>query len=271
MQATPTWSPPGGTLGQIVAEAMRGLASLGMREAELTRLAATVPPPPSFADALVRADVGIIAEIKRRSPSRADIRPGMVTEEWARAYQAGGAAAISVLTEETHFGGSAADIRLARAVTTIPILRKDFHLDPLHALEARALGASAMLLIARALSPHDLDTLARAAAGAGVEILIEVRDERELERALAIEAAIIGVNNRDLETLVVDRETANRLIPLVPAGRIAVSESGVDDRSDVERLAAAGADAVLVGSALSASEEPAEAVRALTGVPRQRR
>jgi indole-3-glycerol phosphate synthase len=184
------------------------------------------------------------------------------------AYAAGGAAAISVLTEPQHFGGSLTDLADARAAVSIPLLRKDFVLDRTQLWEARAAGASAVLLIARALEPALLDELTAEAIALGLEPFVEVRSEQELARALATGAPAIGVNQRDLETLAIDPEVAERLLPLVPRARVAVSESGVRDRGGVERAAANGADAVLVGSALSAAADPAAAVRALTGVAR---
>ena len=184
------------------------------------------------------------------------------------AYHAGGAAAISVLTEERHFGGSPEDLIAVRAATPAPVLKKDFHIDPIQLVEARALGASAVLLIARALEPSSLAVLAREAEQLGVEHFIEVRSEAELELALATGAPVIGVNSRDLETLAIDFAVTERLLPLIPPSHIAVAESGVTTKSDVERIASSGADAVLVGSALSAAPDPMTAVRALTGVRR---
>lgn len=151
---------------------------------------------------------------------------------------------------------------------SLPLLKKDFHVAPIQVLEARALGAAALLLIARALHPKDLMDMATAAADAGVETLVEVRDEGELERALRIEGAVIGINNRNLETLVMEMDTAYTLLPLVPRDRLAVFESGVRSRSDVQRAASVGADAVLVGSAISRAADPESAVRELVGVAR---
>ncbi|HUO52603.1 MAG TPA: indole-3-glycerol-phosphate synthase, partial [Gemmatimonadaceae bacterium] len=189
----------------------------------------------------------------------------------AKAYASGGAAAISVLTEPRHFGGSLDDLAEARASVAVPLLRKDFVVDRTQLLEARAAGASAALLIARALEPARLADLAAEARAIGLEPLVEVRSEEELARAVACGARVIGVNQRDLETLAVDESVAARRLPLVPADAVAVSESGVRDRAGVERAAANGADAVLVGSALSAAADPAAAVHALTGVARRGR
>jgi len=173
-----------------------------------------------------------------------------------------------VLTEPTRFGGSNADLTAARASVRIPILRKDFHVETVQILEARSLGASAALVIARAVPPARLEELMRAGNDDGIEILVEVRDERELDLALAFGARLIGVNNRNLETLEIDSETSLRLLPLIPRDVVAIAESGVKSANDVERLARAGADAVLVGTELSASSDPEAAVRSLTGIRR---
>ena len=210
----------------------------------------------------------MIAEVKRQSPSKGVINAGIDAGDQARAYAKGGAAALSILTEPAEFGGSVADLVAARAVTSIPTLKKDFHVHPIQALEARAAGASAMLLIARALAPDRLRQMADAAAENGVEILVEIRSEAELEDALAIDARVIGVNARDLETLIIDPRVTERLIRQIPPDRIAIAESGVTGRADVERVARLGADAVLVGSSISSSGDPMAAVAALTGVDR---
>lgn len=271
MQALTTWLEPTGVLGALVAEARERARLLDGRRTELRTAAAAAPPPPSLAAALRRPDVAVIAEIKRRSPSRGDINVGLSLADRTRAYTAAGAAALSVLTEPSRFGGSADDLAEAARLVSVPCLRKDFLVDPLQLVEARALGAAAVLLIARALSPAELKTLARAAADEGLETLVEVRSEAELASALEAGAVVVGVNNRNLETLVIDPATGERLIPLVPDDRPAVYESGVSSRADVERAAACGADAVLVGSVLSASADGEAAVRALTGVPRRGR
>ena len=192
----------------------------------------------------------------------------MDVERQLRAYEAGGAAAISILTEPRRFGGSNDDLGLARECVKLPVLKKDFHVEVVQILEARALGASAALVIVRAVGPHRLSELMQAGRDAGIEILVEVRDERELALALALDAKLIGVNNRNLETLEIDPETSTRLLPLIPPGVIAIAESGVRSMADVARAASAGADAVLVGSELSKSADPESAVRALVDVPR---
>jgi indole-3-glycerol phosphate synthase len=217
---------------------------------------------------LTGLNVAVVAEIKRRSPSKGWIKPGLAAADTARAYEAGGAAAVSVLTEPKHFGGSVDDLIAARDNITIPVLKKDFHIEPIQLLEARALGASAALLIARALSPDELRRLALAARDLALEVLIEVRDEEELARAMECDPSMIGVNNRNLETLAIDAAMSERLIGMIPRTVVAVMESGVTSRADVERAARIGADAVLVGSAMSAADDATAAVKALTGVPR---
>jgi indole-3-glycerol phosphate synthase len=223
---------------------------------------------PSFRDALQGRRVGVIAEVKRSSPSRGAINPGLDLARQVRAYEAGGAAAISVLTEPTRFGGSADDLVLARKSVALPLLKKDFHVEVSQILEARVLGASAALVIARSVPPGRLKDLMTAGADVALEILVEVRDERELDLALSLNASLIGVNNRNLETLEIDAGTSLRILPLIPRGVLAIAESGVKSAADVKRFADAGADAVLVGSELSGARDPEAAVRALTDVAR---
>jgi indole-3-glycerol phosphate synthase len=225
-------------------------------------------PVPRFANALRGLDVKIVAEVKRSSPSRGVINLGLDLTKQVVAYEAGGAAAVSVLTEPGRFGGSNEDLTGARAAVRIPLLRKDFHVEAVQIVEARSLGASAALVIARAVAPSRLEELMMAGKDAGIEILVEVRDERELDLALAFGARLIGVNNRNLETLEIDPETSLRLLPLIPRDVVVIAESGVRSAKDIERLAGAGADAVLVGTELSASGDPEAAVRSLTGIQR---
>lgn len=272
MQAPTLWNPPSGTLGRIIEETRERVAALRSQRLALESAVRTARPGPSFLDALnAGTDVSVIAEVKRRSPSKGAINATIDAAAQARAYRNGGARAISVLTEGAHFGGSAEDLEEIRAVVGIPLLKKDFHIDPLQVLEARALRASALLLIARALAPNALAELAAVAREVGIEPLIEVRDERELATAIDAGARVIGVNSRNLETLAMDPSVCTRLIPLIPADRVAVFESGVASRTDVERAAALGATAVLVGSALSTAASPSEAVRQLAGVARVNR
>jgi indole-3-glycerol phosphate synthase len=221
--------------------------------------------------ALATERVAVIAEVKRRSPSRGAINPAIDAAAQADAYARGGAAAISVLTEPTHFGGTTQDLIDVIGRVRIPVLKKDFHVHPVQLLEAKALGASAALLIARALSPDDLKLMADAARDLALETVVEIRDDAELERALTVGARIIGINNRNLETLEIDSSTALRLLPLIPGDVVAIAESGMQTAEDVEAAARAGADAVLVGSFVSASADPVAAVRALARIHRSGR
>ncbi len=255
------WNPPGGTLGELVTAAWK---RAGSNEASIADPA--VARPASFADALRRSTVAVIAEVKRSSPSKGPINPTMNCARQAAAYVTGGAAAISVLTEPDRFGGSLTDLASIRSATALPLLRKDFLVAESQLADAVSAGASAALLIVRAIEPRRLAPLARFADGIGLEILFEIRDETELSRALDAGATIIGVNNRNLETLVIDSTTVQRILPLIPRHCIAVAESGYATREQVAAAGNAGADAVLVGSSFSASVDPADAVRAMTGV-----
>jgi indole-3-glycerol phosphate synthase len=241
------------------------------RATDLRAQARDVAPGLPFAAALRRHDIAVIAEVKRRSPSKGVINATIDAASQARAYGRGGAAALSILTEPAEFGGSVDDLCDARQATPLPTLKKDFHVHPVQVLEARVAGASALLLIARALPPDRLREMADRAEELGIEVLVEVRSEAELEDAIAIDGAVIGVNSRDLETLVIEPTVTSRLIAQIPADRIAIAESGVTDRRDVERIASIGGDAVLVGSSISASGDPSAAVAALTGVARRPR
>jgi indole-3-glycerol phosphate synthase len=241
--------------------------ALDARRAALESAAASAPAPPAFAAALRGGRVAVIAEIKRRSPSRGAINAALRAPDRAAAYVAGGAAAISVLTEPDRFGGSADDLRSVSARVAVPVLCKDFIVDALQLVEARALGAAAALLIVRALDPARLLALVDAARRLGVEPLLEVRDAAELALALDAGAQVIGVNSRDLETLRLDPDTWARVLPAIPGPVIAVAESGVAGRADVVRAGLLGADAVLVGSSLSGGSAAATAVAALADVP----
>jgi indole-3-glycerol phosphate synthase len=231
---------------------------------DLEGAAAAQPPARSFSRALRRpGEIACIAEFKRRSPSAGWIAEAAAPAATARAYAAGGAQALSILTDGPFFGGRLDDLRAARAACGLPVLRKDFIVDRYQIVEARAAGADAILLIVAALSDPDLADLLGAARAAGLEALVEAHDEDEARRAVAAGAAVIGINNRDLRTFTVDRELACRLRPLIPADRIVVAESGIRDATDVARLSAAGIDAMLVGEALMRAPDPAEALRAL--------
>jgi indole-3-glycerol phosphate synthase len=224
--------------------------------------------PPRLADALRTDQVAVIAEIKRKSPSKGVLNAELGAVEQAQAFARGGAAAISVLTEPEFFGGSIDDLTTVRTAVGVPLLKKDFHIHGLQLLEARAAHATAVLLIARALSPNQLPKLVQQANQYEMEAVVEVRDEIELQRALDAGAGIIGVNSRNLETLEVDSRVPERIVPQIPRDVIAVWESGVSSVADVERAAGFGADAVLVGSALSKSADPEALVRQLSQVKR---
>ena len=263
------WSPPVGVLGRIMAESADRVRAMSETERRaIERAAASAVARPSFLDAFGGKMVAVIAEVKRRSPSKGAIRETIAADAQALAFERGGAAAISVLTEPRHFGGSLSDLESARDRVGIPLLRKDFHCDAIQLFEAKASGASAALLIARALAPATLGELMSVSDDLGLEPLVEVRTEAELMLALELGARVIGINSRDLETLEVDAGVPERLLRLVPNGVIAVAESGVESLENVGDRARWGADAVLVGSALSASDDPEATVRALSQVER---
>ena len=264
-----------GKLEEIIAHKRREIAPLlrFVSEGELARLNASLPPPPSFARGLRRADgrLAIIAEIKRKSPSAGDISAGANAGDQASRYQAAGADALSVLTDTRYFGGSLDDLRDAVArlragpAAAIPCLRKDFMVHPIQVREARESGASAILIIVRAIPDDEIRALRDAAAAAGLDALFEIHDEPDLERALRHGAAIIGVNNRDLATFTTDLSLSERLIPRMPAGITAVSESGIHAGPDAARAIAAGARAALVGEALMRAADPAALIAAFRG------
>lgn len=243
-------------------------------ETELARTDATLPRPPSFATALRRADgsLAVIAEIKRRSPSAGDIKAGASSLEQAHRYQAAGADALSVLTDEKFFGGTLEDLQgvtahFAAVPPARPCLRKDFMVHPLQVLEARQAGASAILLIVRVLTDEDMRVLYGAATAAGLDALFEVHNEAEIDRAVAQGARIIGVNNRDLAIFKTDLGLSERLIPRLPREVIAVSESGIFAATDAARARAAGAHAILVGEALMRASDPAQLIAAFRAAP----
>jgi indole-3-glycerol phosphate synthase len=259
------------TLDQILASTRLDLPELSRRRSALEREAAVRPAPPSLGGALRGERVRVLAEVKRRSPSAGVIRDDLEPGERAALYAEQGAAAISVLTDGPHFGGSVADLRRAAATVTVPVLRKDFILDELQIVEARAAGAAAVLLIVRALAPERLRALLTSAHSVGLDALVEVHTATELHRALDAGANIVGVNSRDLDTFRIDVVSAWELLATVPGGIVAVAESGMHGREDVERAAAAGADAVLIGTALSAAADPGGLLRQLARVPRRDR
>lgn len=224
--------------------------------AVIRQAAAESPPPRDFPGALRPPGLSVIAEIKRRSPARGDLRPALDPAALARCYAEAGASALSVLTDERYFRGSDADLVAAREATSLPVLRKDFIIDPYQIYEARALGADAVLLIVRALSDQLLRELQALALELGLAALVEVHDLPELERAVVAEARIIGINNRNLDTLEVDPTTSLRLRPAIPPGVIAVAESGIGSSDLAAQLAAVGFDAILVGEALVTAPDP---------------
>lgn len=237
-------------------------ASAAVPLEELRDRAGQRPAPPSLADALTGSRVAVIAEIKRASPSRGPLAPDLDAVAQASAYRAGGAAAISVLTEPSRFAGSLEDLADVSALG-IPTLRKDFLVDPYQVWEARLAGASAVLLIVAALGDAELAALLAEADHAGLDALVEVHDEAELDRALAAGARIVGVNARDLRTFEVDRDAFARLRPRIPDGIISVAESGVRGPDDLREAARRGADAVLVGESVVTADDPEQAVAAL--------
>ncbi|MDQ6718595.1 MAG: indole-3-glycerol phosphate synthase TrpC [Gemmatimonadota bacterium] len=267
VQGSIQWATPKGVLGELVLAAEARAAELRPRSKEIEDKALSAPPATNFLSALERKTVAVIAEVKRSSPSKGGINPGLDVAEQVAAYERGGAAAISILTEPSRFGGDIADLAAARAATGLPLLRKDFIVDVIQIAEARAAGASAVLLIARALDPSKLEELFRASVEYKLHALIEVRNESELERALSVGGAIIGVNNRNLETLEMDG-AALELIPHIPRKCIAIAESGYRTPSDIETVARAGADAVLIGSELSASPNPAQLLAGFASINR---
>jgi indole-3-glycerol phosphate synthase len=217
-----------------------------------------------FNEALARPGLSLIAEFKRRSPSLGEIRAGAGVAEMVTAYESGGAAALSVLTEERHFGGSLHDLRAAREASDLPILRKDFVVDPYQLYEAAANGADAVLLIVAALDDADLASLYAEARAVDLDCLVEVHDDADLQRALAIDADVIGINNRNLGDFSVDVQTTVELLTDIPAGKTVVSESGYARRDQLDELERIGVDAVLIGEALMRADDPEAIVRALT-------
>lgn len=241
-------------------------------EAELARLDASRPRPPSFAEALRRRDgqLAVIAEIKRRSPSAGAIKEDASALDQAFRYRAAGASALSVLTDTKYFGGTLDDLRGVTAEfqnrpPALPCLRKDFMVHPVQIAQAREAGASAILIIVRALNDEEIKILFAGARAAGLDALFEIHKEAELERALRHGAKIIGVNNRDLAIFKTDLALSERLIPQFPADVIAVSESGIFTAADAARARAAGAHAVLVGEALMKAPDPARLIREFRG------
>lgn len=252
-----------------ILTAHRARAAADSRPVErLVDEARSLPPAREFAEALSRG-FAVIAEVKRRSPSKGAIDADLDPATLAASYERGGAACVSVLTDVEHFGGSPADLAAAQHAVDIPILRKDFTVSLADVCDARIMGADAVLLIVAALDDAELSDFHALAKELGLAALVEVHDERELERALRVDATLIGVNQRDLVTFTVDTDRAVRMAPQMPAGVIRVAESGIAGPDDAIPLAAAGYDAVLVGEGLVRSADPAAAVAALRAVGRK--
>jgi indole-3-glycerol phosphate synthase / phosphoribosylanthranilate isomerase len=252
---------PSGILGEIIARKRRDVAArlTGRSLADLR--SRTVPSVRSLKAALTRPGARFVMEVKRASPSEGKLRPQVDPAETALAYRAA-ADAISVLVDEPYFGGSYADLEAVRSVFDGPILAKDFIVDPRQVAESRLHGADAVLVMLSVLGDAEARTVMAEAAALGMDALVETHDETEVRRAVALGAELVGINNRNLRTLEVDLATTERLAPLVPGDRIVVSESGIEDRTDVERLARR-ADAFLVGSSLMKAERPGQVARTL--------
>ncbi len=269
-----------GVLGGILEQTRTSLERRKQRlppaelEAEAERVApalaqAAADTASRFRAALERPGIGAIAEFKRRSPSAGELRHDADVRAIARAYEQAGASAMSVLTEEDNFAGSLADLRAARDACELPLLRKDFVVDAYQLYEARVAGADAVLLIAAALEDEQLAALHERALALGLDALVEVHDERELECATAVGAAIVGVNNRDLRDFSVDLERTFRLLDRMPKGVLVVSESGIATREQVVELERAGVAAVLVGETPMRAPDPGAALAALLGEDRR--
>jgi len=252
---------------QLIAGARQGVDARRreLPQADLeARLSARGEDRP-FNEALTRPGLSLIAEFKRRSPSAGEISATATVPEQVRAYENGGAAALSVLTDEPHFGGSLEDLRAARTACSLPIIRKDFIVDPYQLYEAAVNGADAVLLIVRALDDEQLRALYEEARSLDLDCLVEVHDAEELERALAADAEVIGINNRNLDEQRIDLATTFELMPDVPAGKTVVAESGISGRAELEELDRVGVDAVLIGGALMAAADPEAKTRELAG------
>lgn len=231
--------------------------------------ARSAAPARGFAEALrSAAGLGVISEIKRRSPSKGDLHADLDAADMARRYESGGATCLSVLTDRTWFGGSPEDLQVARAACSLPVLRKDFTVAAADVCDARIMGADAVLLIAAALDDAELADFHALAVDIGIDALVEIHDEAELERALAVDATLVGVNQRDLVTFEVDTERAVRMAPQMPEGVVRIAESGIRGVDDATRLADAGYHAVLVGESLVTHGDPAAGVAALRAIDR---
>ncbi len=259
-------------LDEIVANKHSEVANRKRRVslAEFRRRAESVAEATDFQSALRGENVALIGEIKRASPSRGALNGDANPIRIASIYAENGASALSVLTDKKYFNGALNDLKAVRVAVEVPILRKDFIIDEYQIYESRALQADAILLIVRILADSQIKDYLAIALPLGMHALVEIHNEAELERALAADASIIGINNRNLADFSVDLNTTERIAPMIPKGRTIIAESGVFTRGDVERCARAGADAVLVGEALMRAEDPASKVKELTSVKRSR-
>jgi indole-3-glycerol phosphate synthase len=257
------------TLAHILADKYEEVRERSAQtpQSEIERLAREAPKPRDFlralCDAVANLQVGLIAEIKRASPSGGLIREPFDPAALAKAYEAGGATCLSVLTDGPYFQGSPDHLRAAREACSLPVLRKDFMVHPWQVFEARAMGADCILLIMAALSDAQAEELEDVARSLDMSVLAEVHDQRELERALGLDTRLIGINNRNLKTLRTDLSTTEELAPLIPADRIPVAESGMRNPDDVRRMAAAGARCLLVGEHLLREKDVSAAARRL--------
>ncbi len=250
-----------------ILDAHRAAAAADSRTVDQMLSAAhEMPATRGFRAALVGSDrLGVISEIKRRSPSKGDLHADLDPAEMARTYERGGARCLSVLTDTPHFGGSVSDLQMAWQASTLPVLRKDFTVSPLNVVDARLMGADCVLLIVAALDRAELLDFHQLATEIGLDVLVEIHDEAELELALTADATLIGVNQRDLVTFQVDHERAERMAGVIPDHAVKVAESGVRGAADARRLEAAGYDAVLVGETLVTSPDPAVTIAELIG------
>ncbi|MBS1845969.1 MAG: indole-3-glycerol phosphate synthase TrpC [Actinobacteria bacterium] len=261
-----------GIIDQLIEGAREGVQERkrDLPQAELeARLSGRGQDRP-FQEALTRPGLSVIAEFKRRSPSKGDIAPDADVATQVSAYERGGAAALSVLTDMPHFGGTLEDLRAARTAASLPIIRKDFIVEPYQLYEAAVNGADAVLLIVRALNDKELASLYEEARALDLDCLVEVHDAEELERALEVDAEVIGINNRDLDEQRVDIRTTYELMPDVPAGKTVVAESGISGREELMELDRVGVDAVLIGGALMTAPDPELKTRELTGADETR-
>ena len=252
-------------LDRIVAAHREAAAADSRDLGQLVEEAAAAPPPRRFRKSLGRWGMDVIAEIKRRSPSKGDLAPDLDPAVLAKAYDAGGAKALSVLTDREFFGGSPEDLAAARSVVNLPVLRKDFTVDERDICDARIMGADAVLLIAAVLSDEELKRFHVLATELDLAAIVEVHDEAEVKRALVVHANMLGVNQRDLRTFEVDPGRALRLARTIPSGMLKIAESGIGGPDDLKRLADAGYDAALLGEHLVTAPDPAEALRELRG------